>query len=158
MRVLAKGGVVLLVLAATLVGIEAAGRADRLEVGALPMALVVIAAFRLLGPRAEHAAWAVFLLLLGLTYVNPQSDALVRELVAFAVCAGLAILGLTTSPWFLAAGFVAHIGWDFLPRELPSHLVGLPVACLLFDGLVAANIAWNAKTGRWISPPRPVPA
>ena len=136
-------------LAGVAVGVDAAARSDVLEIAAVPLALALVAFFRLLGPRAEHRAWAVFLGCLGLTYVDPAGGALARELAALAACVALAVAGVWTSPWLIAMGFAAHVGWDFVPRDLPPHLRGLPLACLLFDGAVAGYVGWQAAIGRW---------
>ncbi|MBX3015085.1 MAG: hypothetical protein KF832_26430 [Caldilineaceae bacterium] len=131
-------------------GVSAAGRADLLTVVALPMALLLMMVWRLLGPRAELVAWTLLVLWLGLTYVNPADAAtLPRELAVAASYALLAALGLFVSPWFLAVGLVAHIGWDFVPRELPTHLHDLPTACLIYDGVLAIYGGWQTYTGRW---------
>lgn len=138
-------------LAFTSMGVGAAGRSGILVWMAIPFAGVLVFVWRLLGRRAEHVAWAIFLLFLGLTYINPTSDTLTRELIVFAVYVVLSVAGLLISPWFIALGFAAHIGWDFVPRDLPTHLMRLPIACLLFDGAIAAYIAWQTYTERWRS-------
>jgi hypothetical protein len=46
-------------------------------------------------------------------------------------------------------GLAAHIGWDFVPRELPAHLHDLPIACMIYDGVLAIYGGWQSYTGRW---------
>ncbi len=137
-------------IVATILAVGVGGRADVLEIGAVPGALLLVGFYRWLGPRAEHAAWAIFLLLLGLTYLSPELGGNVSmEIGAFMVLAALAAAGWFVSPWFIALGFALHVPWDFMPRTLPPEVAGLPVACLLFDGLVGIYIAWQARSGRW---------
>ena len=93
----AKALLILVSIVVSVLGIEAAGRSDVLELAALPFALVLLALYRALGSRAECVAWVVFLFLLGLTYVDP-AGASARELFAFGVCAALAGAGLLVSP------------------------------------------------------------
>lgn len=61
----------------------------------------------------------------------------------------LALLGTFRSPWFLVVAWYAHIPWDFVPRELPEALLGLPLACLLFDGLIGTYLIWRIRSRRW---------
>ena len=65
----------------------------------------------------------------------------------------LAILGFTRSPVFLVVAWFGHIAWDFVPRELPPLFEDLPLACLIFDGLIGARILWRWKTGYWSTAP-----
>jgi hypothetical protein len=150
LQTFAKGFAIVFGLIATALAVNAGGAADVLEIGALPGAALLIVFYRLLGPRAEHSAWATFMVFLGVTYLSPEvGGSFPMELGAFVVLTGLAAAGWFVSPWFIALGFALHIPWDFLPRELPDFIRGLPVACLLFDGLVAVYIGWQARSGRW---------
>ena len=150
LRVGAKAIFILLTLVLISTAVSRAGHAGVLTIIAVPLALALIVLWRWLGPRAEMVAWAVFVLWLGLTYVNPAYPAtLPRELTVAAIYALLAALGLWVSPWFLAVGLAAHIGWDFVPRELPAHLHDLPIACMIYDGVLAIYGGWQTYTGRW---------
>jgi len=152
MKNIFKGLFIFLTIVFTSYGVGAAARSDRLIVAAVPFAFGLILIYRfLLGMRAEYNAWAVFLFWLGMTYITPNSPTLTRELIIFGIYTGLAVAGVWISPWFIAFGFAAHIGWDFLPRELPAHFHSLPTACMLFDGIVACYIAWQTIIRRWIS-------
>jgi hypothetical protein len=129
------------------------GESGTLEVFALPGALAVIAIWRALGPRTELVAWAVFLALLGTVYLDPgvAAPSPTRELSAAAAALALAALALAVSPWFIAVGLAAHVAWDFVPRALEPAFTSLPLACLIFDGTVAAYAGWQAWAGRWKS-------
>ncbi len=143
--------VILAVIVSTGPLVRLGGESGLLEIYAAPGALVVIGIYRALGPRAEHVAWAVFLFALGSVYLGSDvaEPQFAREIAALAICAGLAVLSVVVSPWFLCAGFVFHVAWDFLPRQLMPAFTSLPVACLLFDGIVAAYAAWVTRAGRW---------
>jgi hypothetical protein len=150
LRMGAKVLFILLTLALISTVVSRAGHAGLLTMIAVPLALALIGVWRFLGPQAELVAWTLFVLWLGLTYVNPAYPAtLPRELTVAAIYVLLAALGLWVSPWFLAVGLVAHIGWDFVPRELPAHLHELPVACMIYDGVLACYGGWQAYTRRW---------
>ncbi len=118
-----------------------------LLVWAAPLLPVIpIAGLYRLRPAEEKAGWAVFTVWLGSTYL---STGLTLEYAAFAVVAVLALAGYFANVWFLVAAWFAHIAWDFVPRELPELLHDLPLACLIFDGLIGAFIAWRHLQGRW---------
>lgn len=142
---------VLGVLLATGPLVRLGGEAGLLVPLALPGALVVIAIWRTLGPRAELVAWAVFLAALGTIYLDPAvaSPHPVRETAVAATALILAGLALAVSPWFIAVGLTGHVLWDFVPRELTAGFTDLPLSCLVFDGTVAAYAGWQAYTDRW---------
>lgn len=64
--------------------------------------------------------------------------------------AAIAVSGLTWSPWWLAAGWLLHAGWDalhhagrrgdYVPRAYPMF-------CLAYDVPLAAYAAWIASGG-----------
>jgi hypothetical protein len=58
-----------------------------------------------------------------------------------------AIAGVVWSPWFLVAIWVLHPIWDLLPRDLPEQQHDLPIACLMYDLVVAAYLAWRVRSG-----------
>jgi len=150
LRIGAKAIFILVTLALISTVVSRAGHAGILTMIAIPLALALIVVWRWLGPQAELVAWTLFVLWLGLTYVNPAYPAtLPRELTVAAIYALLAALGLFVSPWFLAVGLAAHIGWDFVPRDLPAHLHDLPTACMLYDGVLALYGGWQTYMRRW---------
>lgn len=136
--------VLLLYLAGLAIG--SAAREHMLIPVALPFAAALVLAARVLGPRTELAAWAVLTVWLGSTYLQTGAT---RETVAFVVYAGLALLGAFKSPYVLAAAWLLHPLWDFVPRELPALLTDLPAACILFDVPIGLYLLWNARKGRW---------
>jgi len=109
------------------------------------VAIIPILGLVFLTPKAELAGWAVFTVWLGSTYAGQGGI----ELVVFGVIVALAIFGYVTSPWLLVLAWFGHIAWDFVPRDLPEHLTDLPHACIIFDGLIGAFIAWRILSGRW---------
>ncbi len=92
-----------------------------------------------LQPKAELAGWALFTVWLGSTYAM---DGQPTELIVFGVIVALAIGGLF-SPWLLVIAWFGHIIWDFFPRELPELLADLPLACMIFDGLIGFYLIWR---------------
>ncbi len=133
-----------LIVASTLL-IGVAGRQGWLIWGALPLTLLPILGLGRLRPREELAGWTVFTIWLGSTYLQLGSVEIVGGLVVLV----LALLGFFRSPWFLVVAWYAHIPWDFVPRQLPEAMVDLPVACLIFDGLVGTWLVWRTRAGRW---------
>ena len=121
---------------------------------ALAMAAVPILGLTFLRPGEELAGWALFTLWLGSTYAAGGDP---FELAGFAVVAVLAAIGAFRSPWFLAGAWLAHIPWDFVPRELPEMFLELPAACMLFDGLIGGYLVWRNRSGRWRPSPAPPP-
>ncbi len=139
--------IVLMVVAATVL-LGKAAQAGLLIWVALPFAVLVVVGLAVLRPKEELAGWSVFTVWLSTTYLSLGGI----EWAGFAVVVVFALLGYFRSPWFLAAAWLLHIAWDFVPRELPELLVDLPVACLIFDGVIGLYLALGARAGRW-SPP-----
>jgi hypothetical protein len=113
---------------------------------ALPLAAGVILAVFFLGRTAELLAWAGLTVWLGMTYAHTGPPIEIAVFFAYVACAAL---GIFRSPWFLAIPWLAHIGWDFLPRMLPAMYHELPHACALFDGPLGLYLAWGAWKRRW---------
>lgn len=148
-KVLVGIGIAVLVVVMTLLFDWAAGQ-GLLIAAAAPLVIVPILSLCFLRPKEELMGWSVLTMWLSLTYLATEIDmSLARELTAFIVIVVLAILGYLRSSWILAAVWFLHIAWDFIPRELPEHLHDLPVACIIFDGLIGAYIAWRSYQGRW---------
>jgi len=133
-------------IVATGYAVGAAGHAGHLVPCAVPFAAVLIIALRVAGPTTEQIGWAAFTAWLGMTYAHTGGP---LEVVVFFVYVAAAALGVFRSPWLLGIAWLAHIAWDFLPRELPGAYASLPRACALFDGPIALYLLACAKTGRW---------
>lgn len=76
---------------------------------------------------------------------------LALEAIGLALFAGLAWLGLRVSLWWLALGWVVHVGWDVgLHLDRTQPLVGpwYPLACVGFDLVVAGFLLSMARTAR----------
>ena len=127
-------------------GVGMAAHADSLVWAALPFAALLIVALRVAGPKSEQIGWAAFTGWLGMTYAHTGGPV---EVGVFFVYVALGALGVFRSPWFLVVAWAGHIAWDFLPRALPSEYASLPLACMIFDGLIALYLGWNAWSGRW---------
>ncbi|HVP31029.1 MAG TPA: hypothetical protein VMW35_17910 [Myxococcota bacterium] len=123
-----------------------AAHAGLLVAAAVPFAAIVILALRVAGPRVEHIGWAAFTGWLGMTYAHTGGPV---EVLVFFVYVALGALGVFRSAWFLAVAWLAHVPWDLLPRELPAGYAQLPLACMLFDGAIAAYLIAAAWSGRW---------
>lgn len=136
----------IVVLLLTSVGVGAAARRGILIPVAVPFAAVLVVALRLLRPPAERAAWALFTVWLGTTYL--QTGATSETVMALLYLAA-ALAGVFVSPWLLVAAWAAHPLWDLLPRTLPALLSDLPTACLFFDLAIAAYLAWVTARGQW---------
>lgn len=141
---------VIVVIVLTSAGVGAAARRGILIPVAVPFAAVLVVVLRLLRPAAERAAWALFTVWLGTTYLQTGAGI---ETAAALVYIAAAIGGVLVSPWLLVAAWVAHPLWDLLPRELPDLLHDLPAACLFFDLAIASYLAWAATRGTWLRPP-----
>jgi hypothetical protein len=91
-------------------------------------------------------AWAAITLwLLPLVYAVTKAPI---ENVALAIVVGGTLLGLFRSPWFLVGVWFFHPVWDMLPRSLPAPMHDLPIACVIYDLIVACYLSWAAVTGR----------
>jgi hypothetical protein len=136
-----------LVLVLTSIGVGEATESQTLIPFALPFAFVVIGASRLLGARVELFIWSALTAWLGLTYLQTGSPLEVLLLVVFV---GLAVVAQLRSPLVLAAAWLFHPVWDFVPRTLPTELRDLPVACLLFDVPIGVYLFWQIRRGRYV--------
>ncbi len=134
----------LLIAAGALIG--TAAREELLIPVALPFAVGLILAARVLGPRSELAAWAAFTVWLGSTYLQTGSP---LETGAFIVYLGIALWGAFKAPYVLAFAWLFHPVWDFVPRDLPDLLKDLPVACIMFDIPIGLYLLWGTRNGRW---------
>jgi hypothetical protein len=83
---------------------------------------------------------------LGGTYLSTGKPI---EYAIFFLYFVLTALGIFKSPYFLAAAWLFHPLWDFLPRTLPDKLHDLPVACALFDTPIGLYLAWGGWKKRW---------
>jgi hypothetical protein len=125
----------------------------------LALGFVVIA--RQFGRRGEMFVYAVGLVTAAVIYVGfavvggADPRWLGVEVAGLLPYAGFAWLS-TRSPWWLAAGWLAHAGWDtglHLVAGTPAFVPGwYPAVCMGFDGLVAATIAWRMWTRRTSAP------
>jgi hypothetical protein len=111
---------------------------------ALPLGAVIVALFLWLPPRVQLVGWAVATAwLLSSVYLG-SSDI---ELVALVVVMVAAIAGVVWSPWFLAAIWFLHPVWDLIPRDLPDQMHDLPLACLIYDLVIAIYLAFRTRSG-----------
>ena len=117
---------------------------NALLIAALPLGLLLVALLFWLPPRAQLLSWAaVTAWLLSSVYLG-SSD--IEYLMFFAVMLA-AVAGVFWSPWFLAAIWFIHPIWDLIPRDLPDHQHDLPLACLIYDLVVALYLAFRIKQG-----------
>ena len=115
-------------------------------IGAVLGALFAI--FARMRKRAEPRVLALGLLVAALIYVglalaHPERRWLLIELAGVVLYGGLAWLGLRFSPWWLALGWLGHVGWDVgLHLDRPQSLVGAwyPLLCVGFDLVVAGFV------------------
>ncbi len=121
-----------------------ATQADLLLVAAAPLGLLVVGLLAWLPPRAQLLSWAALTAwLLSAVYLGTSEiEYLMLGLVFLA-----AIAGVFWSPWFIAAIWFIHPLWDLIPRDLPEHQHDLPLACLIYDLIIAVYLAWRIKKG-----------
>lgn len=121
-----------------------ATQSNLLLVAALPLGVALVCALAWLPARAQLFAWsATTAWLLSSVYLGVSE---IEWLMLFAVMLA-AVAGAFWSPWFLAAIWFLHPLWDLLPRELPAHQHDLPLACLIYDLVVALYLIWRIRKG-----------
>ena len=121
-----------------------ATQADILLIGALPLGIALVLALAWLPPRAQLLAWsATTAWLLSSVYLG-VSD--LEWFMLFLVLAA-SIAGAFWSPWFLIAIWFIHPLWDLIPRDLPDHQHDLPLACFIYDLVVALYLLWRTRRG-----------
>ena len=82
----------------------------------------------------------------GFALLDGRTSAKIIEGIGLAVFLWFAMMGLWSSPMWLAAGYFLHILWDFAhhPRAIPTKTVSwYPPACLVYDGLLGAYILYT---------------
>jgi hypothetical protein len=82
----------------------------------------------------------------GFAIHDGRTRAKIVEGIGVAVFLGFAMMGLWSSPHWLAAGYFLHILWDYAhhPRAIPTKTVAwYPTACLVYDGLLGAYILYT---------------
>ena len=112
------------------------------------------AVFARLRKGAEARVLALGLLVAALIYVGlalagDERGWIITEMAGVALFGGLAWLGLRLSPWWLALGWLGHVGWDVgLHLDRGQALVGAwyPLLCVGFD-LVVAGFLVNTALG-----------
>ena len=115
-----------------------------LLIAAIPMGLLLVTLLMWLPPRAQLLSWAaVTAWLLSAVYLGTSDIEYIMLIVVFLA----AIAGVFWSPWFIAAIWFIHPIWDLIPRELPDHQHDLPLACLMYDLVVAIYLAWRIRKG-----------
>ncbi len=125
-----------------------ATEADLLLVAATPLGLLVVGLLAWLPPRAQLLSWAaVTAWLLSAVYLGTSDLEYLMLVLVFLA----AIAGVFWSPWFLAAIWFIHPLWDLIPRDLPEHQHDLPLACLIYDLIIAVYLAWRIKKGFFAS-------
>jgi hypothetical protein len=125
-----------------------------LVAGAVSALLFVVLARRY-GPRAEGRLYAVGLVFAAVIYVGfavfggAERRWVVVEFAGLLPFTGLAWLGLRSSAWWLAVGWLAHAAWDtglHLALGTPAFVPAwYPAVCLGFDLLVAGAIGLRAR-------------
>ena len=115
-----------------------------LLIAAIPLGVLLVALLCWLPSRAQLLSWsAITVWLLSTVYLG-SSD---LEYVMLVVVLIAAIAGALWSPWFLAAIWFIHPLWDLIPRELPEIQQDLPLACLMYDLVVAFYLLWRIRRG-----------
>ncbi len=118
--------------------------ADALLIAAVPLGILLVISLAWLNPKAQLIAWSVATgWLLSSVYLG-TSD---LEYGALLIVILAAIAGVVWSPWFLAGIWLLHPIWDLIPRDLPEHQHDLPLACLMYDLVVAIYLAWRIRSG-----------
>lgn len=124
--------------------IGVATRENLLLWGALPLGAILVGLLCWLPPRPQLLAWSASTAwLLSAVYLG-QSDV---EILMLFIVMGAALAGAVWSPWFLVAMWFIHPLWDLIPRSLPASQHDLPLACLMYDIVVAVYLLWRTKTG-----------
>lgn len=116
-------------------------------------ALAFLAFGRWAARRCENAVYATGLVVAAFVYllfalVVRAEGALWVEAAGLLLFAAVAVLGLRVSPWFLAAGWAAHVAWDLAlhpPTDPGVAPAWYPVVCIGFDLTVAVYVAWWSR-------------
>jgi len=141
-------------------GVDLDDPAYRAALSMVPLlgAILVLRALGRRGTRFERALFALFLAAMPTIYVGSclregSGPWLWVEIGGLVLYAGLAILGLLRTPWFLAAGIAGHgLFWDSWHYALTSYIprwyvVGCLVVDLGFAAYAAAQVRhWRSRS------------
>ena len=117
---------------------------DILLIAAIPFGILLVGLLFWLPPRAQLLSWAaVTAWLLSSVYLGTSDIEYFMLILVFLA----AIAGVFWSPWFIAAIWFIHPLWDLIPRDLPEHQHDLPLACLMYDLVVAFYLMWRIRKG-----------
>jgi len=117
---------------------------DILLLAAIPLGILLVGLLFWLPPRAQLLSWAaVTAWLLSSVYLGSSDLEYFMLILVFLA----AIAGVFWSPWFLAAIWFIHPLWDLIPRDLAEPQHDLPLACLMYDLVVAIYLIWRTRSG-----------
>ncbi len=117
--------------------------------GAPLLVLIPIVGLHFLQPNECRAGWSLFTVWLGSTYAVAATT---TEILVFVLITALAVGAYYRSTWLFVVAWLGHVIWDFTPRELPELLTDLPIACMIFDGIIGLYLGWMTWTGRMKAP------
>jgi hypothetical protein len=83
--------------------------------------------------------------------VGAPSKMVLLEVVGVAIFGAIAWLGLRRSLWWLAFGWLAHVGWDVglhLDQRQEVVAAWYPLLCVGFDLIVAGYLLGAASSGQ----------
>jgi hypothetical protein len=118
-----------------------------MSAGAIAFGVILAVPYVMFASRTRDYAWPFGLGLVAAAFVYVGFAAVALDVRQLAVELGglflfgiVTVLGVRYSPYLLAGGWIAHVGWDVLLRS-PSNLPWwYPPACVGFDLLVAGAI------------------
>lgn len=117
--------------------------------GAPLLVLIPILGLHFLQPNECRAGWSLFTVWLGSTYAVAATTS---EILVFVLITALAVAAYYRSTWLFVVAWLGHVVWDFTPRELPELLTDLPIACMIFDGIIGLYLGWMTWVGRMKAP------
>lgn len=129
--------------------VQVGAEAGLLIWGAPVLVWIPILGLHFLPPNQRRAGWSLFTVWLGSTYATAATT---NEILVFVLITALAVAAYYRSTWLFAVAWFGHILWDFFPRELPALLTDLPIACMIFDGIIGIYLCWTTWTGHLRAP------
>jgi hypothetical protein len=115
------------------------------------IALIVVAGMAWLRPIPQSLGWVVLTGWMAMTFAHGGQ---LVEILVFVALLAIAVLGYTSSPWWLVAAWGFHAAWSLLPRDIHhhggamGHLGAWPLASALFDVVITAYLVFAVLRGR----------